>query len=164
MAREDKPREADDLQSGTSTRRDASELFDTPDQERSSGADLLRRLMTVGFSGLFTTESAIRGALGDTVPREWLEFFQEQSDRSRDEFVGRLAQEFVRVLENVDIGELAEQMLVGRTIEVTAKFRLGPRDSEEHASDTAKPTSPESRTTKSGPTKSKSTKSRRNDE
>lgn len=106
------------------------ELFDVPDSERGSMPDFLRRLMTAGFSGLFTTESAIRGALGDTLPREWLEYLSEQSDRTRDEFVGRLAREFVRVLENVDVVNLAEQMLTGRTIEVSAQFRLGPRTPE----------------------------------
>lgn len=126
----DAPRADESADSTDATARDADELLDVDDAERGSPPDLFRRLMTVGFSSLFTTESAIRGALGDTLPREWIEFFAAQSDRTRDEFVGRLATEFVRVLENVDVAELAEQLLAGRSIEVNAQFRLGPRDDD----------------------------------
>lgn len=101
------------------------------DDERGGGLpDIFRRMMALGFSGLFTTEAAIRGALGDTVPREWVEFVSEQSERTRAEFTQRLAEEFGRVLDEVDLVELAEQLLAGRTLEVKAEFRLGPRDGE----------------------------------
>jgi hypothetical protein len=89
--------------------------------------DLFRKMMAAGFSGLFTTEAAIRSALGDSVPREWVDFVAEQSERTRAEMAQRLAQEFGRVLERVDLVELAEQLLEGRTIEVKAELRLGPR-------------------------------------
>ncbi len=104
-------------------------LDDGPD-ERGGIPELLRRLMTVGFSGLFTTEAAIRGALGDTVPREWVDFIAEQSERTRNEFITRLVHEFARVLESVDVVELADQLLEGRTVEVNAEIRLRPRESE----------------------------------
>lgn len=133
MAKRKEPASADIREPGRETgapgssARDAHELFDVPEGEHGVVPDLLRRVMTLGFSGLFTTESAIRGALGDTLPREWIEFFAQQSDRTREEFIARLTREFVRVLENVDVADLAEQLLTDRTIEVTAQFRLGPR-------------------------------------
>ena len=103
--------------------------FDDPPDERAGGLpELLRRIMTVGFSGLFTTEAAIRGALGETVPREWVDFIAEQSERTRNEFITRLAHEFAHVLKSVDIVELAEQLLEGRTVEVNAEIRLRPRE------------------------------------
>ena len=34
------------------------------------------------------------------------------------------------MLKGVDLVELAEQLLEGRTIEVKAEFRLGPRDGD----------------------------------
>ena len=139
------------------------ERLDPPESERRGSQDLLRRLMTVGLSGLFTTESAIRGALGDTVPREWVDFVSDQSDRTRDEFLARLAQEFVGVLENLDIVELAEQLLEGRTIEVKAEFKLGPRDKPATSRATRPKDDPNDETdtrtdttTRSGPTSSKS--------
>jgi hypothetical protein len=89
--------------------------------------DIFRRVMTLGLSGLFTTEAAIRGALGDSVPREWVDFVSEQSERTRADFTQRLAEEFGKILEDVDVLELAEQLLEGRTLEVKAEFKLGPR-------------------------------------
>jgi hypothetical protein len=102
--------------------------------DRSGGIpDIFRRMMALGFSGLFTTEAAIRGALGDTVPREWVDFVTDQSERTRAELTQRFAEEFGRMLEKVDVVELAEQLLEGRTIEVKAQFRLGPRDADDSA-------------------------------
>ena len=114
---------------------DADPLGGEPGDGREPGSearpgvlpDVLRRMMALGFSGLFSTEAAIRSALGDTVPREWVEFLSEQSERTRAEFAQRLAEELGRVLEQVDLVELAEQLLAGRSIEVKAEFRLGPR-------------------------------------
>jgi len=104
--------------------------------DRSGGMpDIFRRMVTLGFSGLFTTEAAIRGALGDTVPREWVDFVSEQSERAREDFAQRLAEEFGRVLAEVDVVEVAEQLLSGRTIEVKAEFKLGPREQSSPSSD-----------------------------
>jgi len=110
----------------------ASSTQDAAGESAPSGAiqDMVRKMMGLGFSGLFTTEATIRGALGDTVPREWVEFVSQQSERTREEFARRMADEFARVLENVDLAELAEQVLEGRSIEVKAEFKLGPREPE----------------------------------
>jgi len=89
--------------------------------------DLLRRGLTLGFTGLFLTEEALRKALGDSVPRDVLEFMLDQSQRMRAEFMDRVSKEFGRVLERVDPVEVARRLLEGRTVEVSARFRLVPR-------------------------------------
>jgi hypothetical protein len=91
--------------------------------------EMFRKMMALGLSGFFSTEAALRGALGDTVPREWVEFLNDQSERTREDFSKRLAEEFARVLEKVDLVELADQLLEDRTIEVKAEFKLRPRES-----------------------------------
>lgn len=90
-------------------------------------ADLVRRFAAVGLSGFFATEGAVRKAFGDTVPQDWIDFVSDQSDRGRQELFDRLAAEVGRVLEDTDIEELLENLLTGRTIEVEAKVRIGPR-------------------------------------
>ncbi len=102
----------------------------TLDEAGRTGAipEMFRKMMGLGLSGFFTTEAAIRGALGDTVPREWVEFVSEQSERTREEFARKMAGEFGKVLANVDLVELAGQLLEGRSVEVKAEFKLGPRD------------------------------------
>ena len=120
-------------------RKSAATIDEEPDEDspareeaEPSGAiqDVVRKMMGLGLAGFFTTEATIRGALGDTVPREWTEFVSQQSERTREEFARRMADEFARVLSSVDLAELAEQLLEGRSIEVKAEFKLGPRDTQ----------------------------------
>jgi hypothetical protein len=90
--------------------------------------ELLRRGLTLGFTGIFVTEEAIRRALGDSVPRDMLEFMVEQTERTRNEFLDRLSREFGRALNRLDPVEIAKRLLEGRSIEVTAEFRLVPKE------------------------------------
>jgi hypothetical protein len=88
--------------------------------------EALRRVLTVGFTGFLLTEEALRKALGDSVPRDVIEFLLDQSQRMRSEFLDRISREFGRVLDRVDPVELARRLLEGRTVEVSARFRLVP--------------------------------------
>jgi hypothetical protein len=97
--------------------------------------ELLRRAIALGFSGLFTTEATIRSALGDTVPKDWVDFANEQGERTRREIIDRMAREFGRVIENLDTAELMRTLLEGHVLEVDARFRLIPVDDEAKAED-----------------------------
>jgi len=105
--------------------------------EEAGGAlpDFIRRAMAFGFSGFFATEEAMRRALGDTMPKDWIDFAAEQSDRTRDELTDRFAKEFGKILEQVDFVQLMSQLLEGRSVEVSASIRLGPDRSEEAESE-----------------------------
>ena len=89
---------------------------------------MARRAIAFGLSGFFLTEETIRKALGDTLPKDWQDFVVHQSERTRKEFMERLSAELSQTLERIDVAEVLEQMLSGRTVEVEAKFRLGPRE------------------------------------
>ncbi len=104
-----------------------------PDDETASGAvpDMIRRMATLGLSGFFMTESAIRRAFGDTVPREWVDFATEQSDRTRTEVIERIANEMGRQLAETDPAELLSSFLAGHTIEIEAKVRVKPREADD---------------------------------
>ncbi len=128
------------------TREDKENLED-PDRDEAEASsdeeirgflpDLVRRGLTLGFTGLFLTEEAMRKALGDTVPREWIDFVVSQSDRTRAELVDRLSREFGRVLSALDPVELLRRLFEGQTLEVTAKIHFPdaarPRDPDKHA-------------------------------
>jgi hypothetical protein len=90
----------------------------------------VRRGLSLGFTGLFMTEEALRRALGDSLPRDWIDFVIAQSERTRADFLDRLGREFGRALSAVDPAEIARRLLEGRSIEVTARVRLVPRDEE----------------------------------
>ena len=101
---------------------------------RESGApsggipDLVRRALSAGFSGMFMTGEALREALGDSVPREWADFAADQSARTRSEFIERMSVELGHAIEKIDWAIVLATLLEGRTLEVTAQIRLGPKD------------------------------------
>jgi hypothetical protein len=86
--------------------------------------DLLRRGMSLGLTGFFMTEEALRRALGDTAPREMVEFVVAQSEKTRAEFLDRVSREFGRALSAMDPVEVVKRMLEGRTIEISATIRF----------------------------------------
>jgi len=86
--------------------------------------ELMRRAIAMGLTGFFTTEEAVRRALGDTVPKDWTDYIAESSDRTRSEFLDRLSREIARTLKDVDIAALVQQLLEGRTLRVNAEFTL----------------------------------------
>ena len=101
-------------------------------EEEEAGAgflpDLLRRGLTLGFTGFFLTEEAVRKALGESVPRDLMDFILDQSDRTRAEFLDRISKEFARTLNALDPVEVVKRLLEGRSIEVSATIRLVPSD------------------------------------
>jgi len=92
--------------------------------------ELVRRALSMGFAGFFMTEEAVRRALGDTLPKDWIDFAVDQSDRTRREFVERFSYEIGQSLERVDLAGVLSDLLEGRTLEVTAQIRLGRRGAE----------------------------------
>jgi len=131
---------------GTRTRAGAGAASAPPrdreplDEPAASGPlnGLVRKFAALGLSGFFSTESAIRKAFGDTVPQDWVDFVTEQSDRGRQELFDRIAAEMGRVLDRMDVEEVLERLVAGRTIEIEARVRIGPRsdDESEDAEDT----------------------------
>lgn len=107
-----------------------------PEASEEAGSDsgrvpeLLRRLMGAGLSGFFVTEEAVRRALGDTMPKEWVDFAVDQSERARREFAERLSGEIARGMHGVDWADLAERLLAGHDVEIQAKVRFVPREED----------------------------------
>jgi len=110
-----------------------SETDDSDAASASGGGvpDLVRRAFSLGFSGFFTTEEAVRKALGDTLPKDWIDFAVDQSGRAREEFLERVSTEIGRSMADVDLAAVLGQLLEGRTLEVTARIKLGPANEAE---------------------------------
>ena len=76
------------------------------------------------LTGFFMTEEALRRALGETAPREMIEFVVAQSEKTRAEFLDRVSREFGKALAAMDPVELAKRLLEGRTVEISATIRF----------------------------------------
>jgi hypothetical protein len=90
--------------------------------------EIARRALSIGLSGFFFTEETVRKALGDTLPKDLLDFAVDQSERTRKEFLERLSFEIAQTLEKVDFHTALRELLEGRTLEVRAEIRLGDRE------------------------------------
>ena len=73
--------------------------------------EAIRRATALGLSGFFLTEEAVRRALTDTVPREWVDYVSRQSEDVRRDMVDRLVQEFGLWLRTLDLSELLRKVL-----------------------------------------------------
>jgi hypothetical protein len=100
---------------------------ESSEAQESLGAipELMRRAIALGLTGFFTTEEAVRRALGDTVPKDWTDYISESSDRTRSEFLDKLSHEIAGTLKEVDLAAVLRQLLEGQTLTVNAEIRLG---------------------------------------
>ena len=109
----------------------ARQSGDSDEQPEAEGQfsvqEVIRRMATMGLSGFFSTETAVRKAFGETVPQDWIDFAAGQSERTRQEFMDRMVGEMGKMMQSLDMGEVLATLLEGRNVEVTATFRLGEK-------------------------------------
>ena len=92
-------------------------------------SELIRRSASFGFSGLLVTEEALRRALSDRVPGEWIEFVTRQGDELRRDMLDRVTKEFGQWLRTQEPAALVEQIL--ERYEVSVQVELRPLDGPE---------------------------------
>ena len=112
-------------------KRRAPSSASTQDERAALLPELFRRAFTLGLSGIFTTEEAFRRALGDTVPRDWVDFAVDQSDRTRSDFTSKMAEEMARVIESMDLEAVLRSVLADHRVELKAEIQLVPREKEQ---------------------------------
>lgn len=89
-------------------------------------SEVARKLIGLGLSGVFSTQETIRQTIGDALPKEWVDYALDTSERTRAEFLERLAGEIARSIETIDLARVMQQALEGRTLEVNARIRMLP--------------------------------------
>jgi hypothetical protein len=89
--------------------------------------ELLRRAATIGFGGFFLTEEAIRKALADAVPPDWVQFVVRQSQDMRGEMIDRLAKEFGSWMRKTDPRALARSLLDDYHFSIQIDFSVKPK-------------------------------------
>ncbi|MFQ5513806.1 MAG: hypothetical protein ACE5FG_05155 [Myxococcota bacterium] len=92
--------------------------------------EAIRRALSVGLGGFFLTEEAVRRALAESVPQEWVEYLSRQSGEVRSELTDRLVSEFGSWLHSLDLGDLLRGLLEDFEFDVTisVKTRRRARD------------------------------------
>ena len=95
----------------TDTRGEDPERGHPPGPLESLFQEAIRRATALGLSGFFLTEEAVRRALNDTVPKEWVDYVNRQGDDVRRDMVDRLASEFGIWLRTLDLSEVLQKVL-----------------------------------------------------
>ena len=95
--------------------------------------DFLRRAAALGFSSLFFTERAVRGALSETVPKEWVDYASRQGDDLRAELIRSLSLEFGQWLRSLDVPALLSEVLREGDLSVRLELSSEPKRGEGEA-------------------------------
>jgi hypothetical protein len=96
---------------------------------------MVRRAATAGLSGFFLTESAVRNALNDAVPKEWTDYASQQSDELRQELIERLSGEFGSWLRSIDLPAMVQELLSQGEIEARVVLSARPRSDRQDPDD-----------------------------
>ena len=94
--------------------------------------EAIRRAAAVGLSGFFLTEEAVRRALNDAVPEDWVKYLSEQSTDIRNELIDRLIVQFREWLNTLDLPALLGSILEEH--DFSAKIDLSVRRKDEASS------------------------------
>lgn len=74
------------------------------DEESLKLGEALKKLVSVGIGAAFMTEESIRSYLSEMkLPKEALNFVLQSAAKSKDELVGRVQGEVVKILSRIDV-------------------------------------------------------------
>ena len=93
--------------------------------------EAVRRTAAAGLSGFFMTEEAVRRAINDSVPKDWVQYVSRQGEEVRHELIDRLVGEFGDWLRTVDLSAILGKVL--EDFEISARIELTPKSSGEPA-------------------------------
>lgn len=89
--------------------------------------ELVRRGTALGLSSFFLTEEAVRRAVSDTLPADWVDFVGRRGEEMRRDLVEALAREFGAWLRDQDAAELLRRCLEEYDLSAHVELKLEPR-------------------------------------
>src|SRR5262245_27839993 len=92
--------------------------------------EAVRRAAQLGLSGFFATEEALRRAFNDAVPRDWVDYLNQQTGDVRTELIDRMAREFGAWLRTVDMTQIVGKLLAENEFELKISISAQPRAAE----------------------------------
>ena len=92
--------------------------------------EAVRRATALGLSGFFLTEEAVRKALTDTVPKEWVDYISRQSEDVRSDAIDRLVSEFGAWLRSLDLPAALRSVLEDYEISAKVEISAGRKRSD----------------------------------
>jgi hypothetical protein len=98
------------------------------DDIKSTAAELMKKVLTIGVGAIFLTEESLRGLTGDfKVPKELLGGILDSAQKTKKDFLQSLSQDVMsRISDKVDPRALLEEFFQRNEIELSMKIRFKP--------------------------------------
>lgn len=107
---------------------------DSKDKVESLGGlgDAIKKVLTVGLGAAFMTEEGIRNYLGEIkLPKEILQTLLNSAAKSKEELMGRVGQEAVRMISQIDFVKEASRFVEEHKFRITAEIEVQKKDSSQ---------------------------------
>lgn len=99
------------------------------DASKASVSEGFKRLLTTGLSAVMMSEDGVKKYLNDiNIPKDALGSLLKGMAKSKEEVVGRIGQEFSKVIEKIDLVEELTKFLREHKIKVSAEFEFQKKD------------------------------------
>ena len=89
--------------------------------------EAVKRATGLGISGLASTEEAVRRAVGDRLPTDWVQFFSDRGEGLRQELMDRLTSEFGQFLRSDEFEDKLRRLISDFDFDVSVRVSARPK-------------------------------------
>ncbi len=91
--------------------------------------DIFKKVVNTGISAAFMTEDAVKNIIQDLpLPKEIVNGLLQNAKSTKDEFITSVKDELKHYLGQLDVSKEIDRIIENYDIEVTAKFKLTPKN------------------------------------
>ena len=109
-------------------------------------SDAIKKLVSTGISAAFMTEEAIRTRVSDMkLPKETLHLLLAGASKSKEELMGRVSNEVIRIINKIDFVKEASRFVEEHKFKITAEVEVMKKDGAGSNSSVTVSTTPKSR-------------------
>lgn len=109
-------------------------------------SDAIKKLVSTGISAAFMTEEAIRTRVSDMkLPKETLHLLLAGASKSKEELMGRVSNEVIRIINKIDFVKEASRFVEDHKFKITAEVEVMKKDGASSNSSVTVSTTPKNR-------------------
>ena len=93
--------------------------------------EAVKKMFTVGVSAAFMTEESIRTYLADLkLPKEVLKTVLDGAQKSKDELVGRVSNEMIKMVQKIDLTKEMVKFAETHKFKISAEIEIKKKDQD----------------------------------
>ncbi|MGE4233122.1 MAG: hypothetical protein AB7F43_07320 [Bacteriovoracia bacterium] len=99
---------------------------------KSQLSEAMKKVAITGLGAIFFTEETVRNYLSELkLPKEMLNSFLENADKTKKEFLTALAKEMAQTISKIDMQKELEKMLATQKLNIKLEVNLSPKEKED---------------------------------